>query len=548
MRTVLQAWKKKLIITVLANAITMTTTRTLTSLVAGAGAAIVALSSVALSLVLSDGPNSVLTSDQRLFLVIGTSAISTILIMSLLHSDLGTLYDRLEASEHKARSDASTDALTSLGNRRFLMEEIARQLLNARSTKSHALLLLDLDDFKSVNDSLGHFAGDELIIQVADRLRQFLGEATLGRLGGDEFAVILEASSDDELAARCADIGKALSGTYQIADQPRSASASIGAAFFADGLGQTEMMRRADIAMYHAKEARSGYQIFDDRMLATEKRRQAIADRLKQTIASGQGPVIAYQPQVNVAGETVGYEALLRWCDEIIGEVQPTELVSVAEQVQLIDEVGLMVAREACRVAAMQPGIPVAINVSHIQLLDKDFSKRIQAVLEECGIGPGNIGLEVSERALAVHGDRVRDTLGNLKALGFSLFVDGFGTGSTSANYLKGFGIDGVKLDSRLLQDARRQGNVAVLRSLVALCHSLELAVCCTGIASAEDRDVALASGCDVLQGFGIAMPSRLDILPPRTSASLLDIGRANAAAPTPAPTGTLRRQKRIKG
>lgn len=482
--------------------------RNLTSLLTGAGTAIVALSSVTMSLVLSEHAPSQLSSDQRLFIIILASSISTIMVMSLLHSDLGALYKRLETSERKAQDDARTDPLTSLGNRRFIIGEIERLLDQHSQTAMHALLFLDLDDFKSVNDTLGHFSGDNLIAQVARRLTTTLPSSTVGRLGGDEFAVVLKLSSPDELAGRCKVIEEELSGTYLIGGSERNMGVSIGATVFDSTLDTAEMMRRADIAMYAAKETKSGYRIFDQAMLLEDDRRNLIEGRLRFALASGQGLSLAFQPQVTPAGKKIRREALVRWHDDVIGEVAPMELVRVAEAAHLIDDVGLFVAGKACEAVENDPSLATSINISRIQLLHREFPEQLIAVLHDHVVPAEMIGLEIPEVVFSRDGERIAQALKKLKSHGFKIFVDNYGTSSTSITYLKRFGVDGVKLAPSIIGNAKKYNNIAVMRSMVLLCRSLDLEVCCAGIADQNDMDIAIRAGCEVLQGFSISEPA----------------------------------------
>lgn len=477
----------------------------------GASAAMIALSSIALMLMLNSPYLVALPRYQQIWPLILMTSTATLLVMSLLHSQLGDLYAKLTESEAQALADARRDALTQLGNRKFLVEELERCLMSESRNAPAALLFLDLDHFKRVNDTFGHAAGDQLIVQVADRLRECASDAVIARLGGDEFALILDAPSTEHLASRCIEISRFLSRRNLLGEGEVQIGVSIGAALLDHSLDPSNMMRRADIAMYEAKTAKVDYRIVDQEMLQRIKRRTLIEHRLRLALKSGSGLSALFQSQVTRTGEVVALEALLRWKDDQLGDVSPLDIVTFAEEACLIDQLGSFMAHQACSASRALPDLTICLNVASSELLDSRFADRLAMLMQEQGIEPERMQLEISERIFVERGDAIVPTLQHLAEAGFSLAVDNYGTSTSSLSYLQRLKINTVKLDRTLLDSTRQFGSIAVIQAKVALAKSLGLTVVCGGISDADDRSLALQAGCDLLQGFYYSMPKPLE-------------------------------------
>lgn len=492
----------------------MSHSRTLNSLLTGASAAMIALSSLAQLVVQQNGFFLNHAFSNQMWLMVLATATATLLVMSVLQGNLDELYKEITSRAAKAREDALTDSLTSLGNRKFLIQAIELRTDQAVSRPSAALLFIDLDHFKRVNDTLGHASGDQLIVEVAQRLRRSAPGATIGRLGGDEFAIIVDETSIEELAKFCKDCVDSLAGTYQIGDAEVFIGVSIGAVMFDQSLTATDLMRRADVAMYKAKANRNGYKIFDTEMIRSIERRAALESRLRADLRSGQNLGVLFLPQVDRTGTMVGLELLVRWNDSEYGPIPPPEIISIAEDAGLISDIGLFLTKQACEAALALPSQLICLNIATKQLLDDRFADQLAALVESHRLMPERFQLDIPEVVLVKRGEEIRPTLEKFVKAGFRLAADDFGTSTSSLNYLQNLGITAIKLDRSLLQDAVGLGTIAVMRAIVGLANSLHLSVTCEGISSQAEKSAALQAGCDYLQGFLFGRPVPLrDIL-----------------------------------
>ena len=415
------------------------------------------------------------------------------------------------------------DALTSLPNRRLLHERLRLALsASKRHRQQGALLFIDLDNFKTLNDTLGHDMGDRLLQEVARRLLACVRERdTVARLGGDEFVVMLENLGEriDDAATQCRSIGEkilaVLNRSYDLAGYEYHNTPSIGVALFGGARVSTDdLMKRADLAMYEAKAGgRNTLRFFDPQMQAVVTARVALEKDLREALQR-QSFCLAYQPQVDDRGWVIGAEALVRWQHAQRGMISPSEFIPLAEETGLILPLGLWVLETACAQAAAWAALPgraqftVAVNVSARQFRQPNFVDQVLAVLAATTAAPCNLKLELTESLLL---DNMQDTIGKMTALkkqgvGFSL--DDFGTGYSSLSYLKRLPFDQLKIDQSFVRDLLTDANDKVIAdTIIALAHSLGLAVIAEGVESEEQRAALSARGCNAYQGYLFSRP-----------------------------------------
>ena len=434
--------------------------------------------------------------------------------------------DLWESSE-RARQNSLHDELTGLPNRTMFVQRLDHAIARcSRSDKMVAILFADLDRFKAVNDTYGHHVGDELLVAVARRLNGLLRPGdTLARLAGDEFLILCEdlddASQVEPLAAR---IDEALGRPFVLSGIEVEMSASVGIAFAGPSDEVPErVLQNADTAMYQAKRrggARHG--IIDLREQRLSDRRARLNLDLRG--ASGRGELhLDYQPIVAVDnGRAVAVEALLRWAHPALGAVAPEAMIPLAEQTQLIGEIGAWVLERACAVRrrwAAANDMSVAVNVSSQQLLAPGFVRTVTDSLSTTGTDPGLLILELTTSVLLHGSDRVLGVLGDLEALGVRIALDDFGTGYSSLGSLKSYPIDIVKIDRSFIADLDSdRTNRLIVAAVVGLAHGLGMTVVAEGVESAAQHQVVAELGCDWYQGFFFARPlpaDSLDLLMP---------------------------------
>ncbi|GAC1582088.1 MAG: hypothetical protein NVS3B5_16380 [Sphingomicrobium sp.] len=443
------------------------------------------------------------------------STVAVILVMSLLYSALQDIIREMAKRERDAVEFSLHDPLTGLGNRVLLHDRITSAVERyARSGEGFAVLMLDLDNFKTVNDVLGHHMGDQLLKCVAQRLKALMRETdTVARLGGDEFVIIQTSVGSASVVPRmCARIIKELSEPFQIEGHEVIVGVSIGSALCGnEGVTATEYLRRSDIALHKAKnKGRDCACTFSATMDAEVQRRAIIQADLREALRKGKGLEVHYQPQVDAKGAIQGVEALLRWTHPVFGILSPTEVVPIAEESGLIDKLGDFVFREACQIARRWPNLSVAVNVSPKQFSKSArLSERFRSIAVEFGVPCSQIELEITE-SVFLQGVDCERHIKMLRSQGFRVALDDFGTGYSSLSYLRRFKVDRIKLDKSFAEDQNVHSSIAILRAAVLLAHTLGLEVIAEGIETAEQEQVALQAGCDGLQGYryGSAMPS----------------------------------------
>ncbi|MCT2559409.1 EAL domain-containing protein [Tsuneonella sp. YG55] len=482
--------------------------RTLTFLLTSATAAMIALTACALYLI-DRGTIALATGGSKIWPMVLTSSCATLLVMALLQDELRKMYRELADREEQARLDAHTDPLTGLGNRKFLFNELER-LIPDSGTQTIALVLIDLDNFKRVNDTRGHLVGDGLIKAVAARLCVIHPDAVLIRLGGDEFALLVQTQHEKGLDEACQRLVEAFDEPFLADGEECMASGSLGAALLRPDLCPSELLRRADIAMYCAKRERCGFRLFDEEMSQVAARKASLATDLRYVIRSGQGLTTSFQGIYSPSGDLLAIEALLRWRHSTHGHVPPPEIIAVAEEIRLINDLALVVAKQSCRAAQACRGISVAMNVSPMQLLDCRFREELERIVEESNISAQRIQLEIREADFVDRGGGMREALAGLKRAGFKIAVDDFGASTSSLAHLQTLGVTILKLDPMVLRSSREVGSIAVMRAKVQLAQALGMKVVCEGVADEADRTAALLSGCDMLQGYLFEEPREL--------------------------------------
>src|SRR6266436_2941986 len=399
--------------------------------------------------------------------------------------------------------------LTNLANREFYRERLKEALEGAgAANKRVAVLCLDLDLFKNVNDSLGHPIGDRLLRMVANRLRSKVrGNNLAARLGGDEFAVILASDvSPNDASDFAAGLIKTLSATYTIDGHEVVIGASIGIALSpGDGASSEELMRNADLALYRAKEDGGGRHRFFEREMdrQAQKRRDMELD-LRRAFANGEFE-LHYQPLVDIATDRIsGFESLLRWRHPDKGMISPADFIPVAEEIGLIVALGEWVLREACTEAVKWPAeIKVAVNLSPVQFRSRNLVQVVVSALARSGLSPTRLELEITESLFLAETEANLAILHQLRELGVSISMDDFGTGYSSLSYLRSFPFDKIKIDRSFVKDlAQRSDCVAIVRAISGLGRSLNITTTAEGVETTDQLDWLRAEGCNEVQGF----------------------------------------------
>ena len=434
-------------------------------------------------------------------------AVAVILVMSLLYKTLVTVMAELQTSEAAAHHQALHDQLTGLPNRTLLQDRIGQGLSRCRRDRSQiALLVLDLDRFKQVNDTLGHCAGDLLVQQVGARLSSLARETdTVARVGGDEFAIVMQSAKNTrDVTGFCDRIVRSLREPFDLAGKEARIGVSVGAIITSDATATpTDLLRKADITMYQAKACgRDCYKLFSDEMDAQVQRRGETELWLRKALASGEGLDLHYQPLVSSKGTVTGFECLLRCHDPLLGALPPAEVIPIAEATGLIDELGKFVFRRACETSLAWPHLGFAVNLSPIQFRKPGLPTRLWDIANEVGTDPSALELEITENLLIDHGDECAEAIQELRQIGFRVALDDFGTGYSSLSYLRRFQVDKIKLDRSFMHAVDADETVAIIRAAVLLGQAMNLEVVAEGIADKRQEQVAMEAGCTGLQGF----------------------------------------------
>ncbi|MCQ4167247.1 EAL domain-containing protein [Tahibacter harae] len=431
---------------------------------------------------------------------------------------LADITDRKRA-EQELRYLANYDTLTGLPNRTLLGERLGHAIMRARRNgRRVAVLFLDLDRFKHVNDSMGHAAGDRMLKAAGTRLRTHVRDSdTVARLGGDEFTVVLEDVHDGGEAEHIAQkLLHAFAEPLELdAGQEVVISPSIGISLYPDHAQvPTDLLKYADTAMYQAKESgRNTYKVYTSEMDAAARRRATMVGALRKAMERGEFRLV-FQPKLSLAeARIVGVEALLRWHSEDLGEISPAVFIPLAEEAGLIIDMGEFVIDRACATLARwrEQGVDdvvMAVNVSVLQLLRGELPRRLGEILAEHGVAPAQIELELTESTIMNNAEQSVRTLNELKAIGVSLAIDDFGTGYSSLSYLKRLPIDTLKIDKEFVGDITSDpDDEAITATIITMAHSLGLNVIAEGVETHEQLEYLREQGCDEIQGNWLSLP-----------------------------------------
>jgi len=425
----------------------------------------------------------------------------------------GEIADRRQA-ERRAQHLADHDALTGLPNRRLLEDRLTQALAaSQRNRKQTAVMFVDLDRFKNINDSLGHSAGDLVLKEVAERLvKQLRVVDTICRIGGDEFVVVLpEIKRSSDAAHVAAKILETVAQPFLVEERELYITPSVGISVFPDdGRDAGSLIRNADAAMYHAKETgRANYQFFTEQMNQAASRRLALESDLRQAVLKGEMRVY-YQPVVDAAGGRVAaHEALLRWQHPSRGVIGPAEFIHLAEDTGLIQRLGDWLLAEACRwcnFIGAERGLPVSVNLSARQFHDPKLSELVARALRESGLPPPLLEFEVAEPIVMQNADLALAALRKLRELGVGVAIDGFGAAYSSLVGLRRLPVNRLKIDRSLVAEVHKDGR-PVIAGIVGLAHALDLKVTAVGVETEAQREALKACGCDYLQGFLTGRP-----------------------------------------
>jgi diguanylate cyclase (GGDEF)-like protein/PAS domain S-box-containing protein len=429
-----------------------------------------------------------------------------------------------QATEDDIRHRALHDALTGLPNRVLFIDRIEHALARKRRrTSLSAVLFLDLDHFKLVNDSLGHQHGDELLAAVAPRIKQVLRTSdTVARFGGDEFGILLEDISDVRRATELAErIGSVFTRPFVLAGREHFVTASIGIAFAEGSESAAELIRDSDAAMYRAKEqGRARYELFDEVMRARAIARLRVENDLRRAVERGE-LLLHYQPLVSLDDDRlIAVEALVRWQHPERGLIAPVDFIPVAEENGLIEPIGRWVLERACAEAAKwyrsRPDAPISIsvNLSPVQVANPGFPDVVAEVLDHAGLDPACLYLELTESSMLQEDEALADVLQKLKRLGVRLLLDDFGTGYSSLGYLTHLPLDALKVDRSFVDGLGVQSrDTAITEAIIAMSKALSLDVIAEGVETAQQAEELRRLGCDIAQGYWFSRPVSADAI-----------------------------------
>jgi len=419
--------------------------------------------------------------------------------------------------ENTIRQMAYYDSLTGLPNRNLLNDRLAVALANSsRNNQKVAILFLDLDHFKTINDSLGHETGDQLLQQVSLRIKRVLRKQdTIARMGGDEFIILIPGLTETDHTARLAEkILDAITPVFKIGDNELYIGCSIGISIFPDdGTEIKTLLKNSDLAMYRAKEkGRNTFQLYTPSMNFKAMERLAVEKNLRKALDREEFELY-YQPKINLeSGQIAGMEALIRWDSPELGMVMPSQFIHIAEETRLIIQMGHWVLLTACRQAKQWqseglPQIPISVNLSVVQFTHPNLVSEINKVINQTNTQPHNLELEITESVLMQDTTLAVSILNKLSELGIKISIDDFGTGFSSLNYLKNLPIDYLKIDQTFIKDFNLQTNSAITKAIVTLAQSLNMKTIAEGVETEEQKKFLKELNCDEAQGYLFSKP-----------------------------------------
>ena len=425
----------------------------------------------------------------------------------------------LKQTEEKLKNLAYVDPLTGLPNRMRFVSYLEQEISHAlRGKKQLAILCIDIDLFKHINESLGHLAGDEIIVELSKRLSYALSEFdVLARLGSDEFVVLLPSITGTEsVFSSISNLRRVFERPFIIDNaQPIRLTASIGVSLYPnDGLDADALLRNVDAAMHKAKsQGRNGYAFYTEGMTAEAAEQLKLQSALHQAIINNDFYLV-YQPKIHLAsGEANGFEALIRWYDPKLGQISPADFIPLAEKIGLINDIGLWVLHTACAqgVNWLTQGLQfsrISVNVATLQLQRNDFVDKVREILLTTGLPAKHLDIEVTESCMMNNQAAVIKDLKQLSAMGISISIDDFGTGYSSLNYLKKLPLDTLKIDQSFVNNIPfDSNNCAIAKAVIALGHALNLQVVAEGVETQQQADFLLLNECDFAQGYLYSKP-----------------------------------------
>lgn len=433
-------------------------------------------------------------------------------------NDLKRAQQILRASEERIKRLAYTDSLTGLSNREKLVEKLAEALDTAENgTAGGAVMYIDLDNFKSINDTMGHTVGDKVLIEIAHKFLKVGGrDKTVARIGGDEFILLVEGP---DYLQKSADITESIVKIFEkpvvIEGKSFNVTTSIGVVLYpAHGTTAEELMKKADLAMYKAKQCgKNCCRTFDESMELEILTRVNIENCLRSALPNNELS-LHYQPQFGVQDHRITcMEALLRWNSPALGRVSPLSFIKVAEEIGLIVGIEKWVLKNACFFAKKLNGnadnpVKISVNISSVHIMQREFVENVRSILEETGVNPCRIGLEITETVMMESFESNKNKLEELKRLGMEIYLDDFGSGYSSLNYLQNLPIDYVKIDKGFIDtllNSERNGRITA--AIVELAHNIGLKVVAEGVESREQYDLLAEYKCDLIQGYFISRP-----------------------------------------
>jgi len=436
-------------------------------------------------------------------------ALLTTFLVSRLRRSIAELRE-IEAQSHQL---AYHDFLTGLPNRTMLQNDLQSALDRSAHGAKIAILALNLNRFKQVNDTHGHVAGDKLICEFASRLSRITGPSdVIARLSGDEFVIVQDAIRDrNDVKDLCARILEITSQPFDIVGNKVFVGVSIGVVLAPDhGTDCTDLMRKADIALYYAKSEGGGYRFFAHKMEDTIRHRASLEDELRSALLHGTGLSVHFQPEVSGDGYgIVGLETLVRWNHPARGVVPPDQFIPIAEETGLIVPLGEWVLQKACEMSRRWPHLTIAVNLSAVQFTTAGFPERVIEIVRQSGADSRRIELEITETVLLA-GHQAVQTLQTLRAAGYRIALDDFGTGHSSLSYLRQYEVDKIKIDRSFVTHLGQASSIdarAIVNAIVTLGHALGLTVTAEGVETEDQKEFLSKVGCDELQGYLFSRP-----------------------------------------